>query len=74
MPLAHRGSTQFHVGVYTVAGLPTTTTLPTLAAGDIAFASNGRKGAEGAAAGTGVLVYWDGTAWRRVDDGATVLA
>ena len=53
----------------TVAALP--------AAGDaqrVRFATDGRKTGEGAGAGTGVLVYDDGTAWRRVDDGTTVLA
>ncbi len=74
MPLAHRGSTQYHVGVYTVATLPNTTTLPTLAPGDIAWASNGRQGAQGAGAGTGVLVTWNGTDWRRVEDAAVVTA
>lgn len=38
------------------------------------FASNGRKNGEGAGAGTGVLVYFDGTAWRATDTGATVAA
>jgi hypothetical protein len=40
----------------------------------VAFASNGRKNGEGAAAGTGVLVFHDGTAWRACDTGATVAA
>lgn len=53
---------------YTVAGLPAG------AAGDIAFTSNGRKNGEGAGAGTGVLVFHDGTAWRACDTGATVAA
>lgn len=53
---------------YTVAGLPAG------AAGDTAYASNGRKNGEGAAAGTGVLVFKDGTAWRACDTGATVAA
>lgn len=55
--------------VYTVATLP--------AAGDagrIAFVSNGRKNGEGAAAGTGVLVFDDGTAWIASDSGTTVAA
>ena len=54
---------------YTVAGLPVAGT-----AGRYAFATNGRKTGEGAGAGTGVLCYDDGIAWRRVDDGTTVLA
>jgi hypothetical protein len=48
--------------------------LPTGAAGAVAFASNGRKNGEGAGAGTGVLVFHDGTAWRACDTGATVAA
>ncbi len=54
---------------FTVAALP--------AAGEggrMRFATDGRKTGEGAGAGTGVLVYDDGTAWRRVDDGTTVVA
>jgi hypothetical protein len=57
------------VGVYTVANLPTDVT-----AGQTAYASNGRKAGEGAGAGTGVLVFRDGTAWRACDTGATVAA
>lgn len=53
---------------FTVANLPTGT------AGRLAFASNGRKNGEGAAAGTGVLVFHDGVAWRSCDTGATVAA
>lgn len=48
--------------------------LPTGAAGRIAFASDGRKNGEGAGAGTGVMVFHDGTAWRACDTGATVAA
>ncbi len=54
---------------YAVASLPTAGT-----AGRTAFASNGRKVGEGGGAGTGTLVYDDGTAWRRVGDDTTVLA
>jgi len=50
-----------------------TSILP-IQAGSMAFASNGRKNGEGAGAGTGVLVYHDGTAWRATDTGATVAA
>lgn len=53
---------------YTVA------TLPTGAAGKVAFASDGRKNGEGAGAGTGVMTFHDGTAWRACDTGATVAA
>jgi hypothetical protein len=57
--------------------LPTSTVaaLPAVhLAGDTYFATNGRKNGEGAGAGTGVLVFSDGTAWRAVDTGATVAA
>lgn len=43
-------------------------------AGSMAFASNGRKNGEGVGAGTGVLVFYDGNAWRACDTGATVAA
>lgn len=43
-----------------------------ITAGSQAFASNGRKNGEGAGTGTGVLVFYDGTAWRACDTGATV--
>lgn len=46
----------------------------TIQAGSQAFATNGRKNGEGAGAGTGVLVFHDGTAWKAVDTGATVAA
>ena len=49
-------------------------TLPTGAAGMIAYASDGRKNGEGGGAGTGVLVFHDGTAWRACDTGATAAA
>lgn len=47
---------------------------PSPEAGSIAFASDGRKNGEGAGAGTGVMVFYDGTAWRACDTGATVAA
>lgn len=59
-----------HLGSYAVASLPTAE----LVAGDIAYASNGRKNGEAASAGTGVLVFRDATAWRACDTGATVAA
>jgi hypothetical protein len=55
---------------YTVANLPTSG----IAASQLAYASNGRKNGEGAGAGTGVMVFRDGTAWRACDTGATVAA
>ena len=48
--------------------------LPTGAAGQIAYASNGRKGSEGTGAGTGILVFHDGVAWRACDTAMTVAA
>lgn len=63
--------TQYHWGTYTVAALPTT---GGVTAGDIAYASDGRKAAEAEGAGTGILVYRDATAWRSVADGTTVAA
>lgn len=62
-------SVPVRVPVYTVAGLPGVSV-----AGDTAFASNGRKNGEGGGAGTGVLVFSDGSAWRACDTGATVAA
>jgi Pectate lyase superfamily protein len=54
---------------YTVAALPAAAL-----AGSVAYASNGRKNGEGAAAGTGVLVFRDAAAWRACDTGVTVAA
>jgi hypothetical protein len=48
--------------------------LPAGSAGALAFASNGRKNGEGGGAGTGVLVFFDGTNWCACDTGATVAA
>lgn len=48
--------------------------LPTVGAGQVAYASDGRKNGEGAGLGTGVLVFCDATAWRACDTGATVAA
>ena len=54
---------------YTVATLPTAQ-----GAGAKAFASNGRKPTEAAAAGTGVEVFYDGAHWISVCSGSAVLA
>ncbi len=54
---------------YTVATLPGAP-----ATGDMAFTTDGRKTGEGAAAGTGVMVYYDGSDWVRTDDGTVVVA
>jgi hypothetical protein len=42
--------------------------------GCMVWASNGRKNGEGAAAGTGVMAFSDGTQWRACDTGATLAA
>lgn len=57
---------------FTVATLPTTG----VANGQYAFASNGRKPGEGAAAGTGVPVFWNGatSTWFSYCSGAVVTA
>ena len=54
--------------VYTVATLPSAGGR----SGWTAFVSDGRKQGEGAGSGTGVMVYSDGTAWRRVSDDTAV--
>lgn len=72
MPMSHAGSTIRHLGNFTVANLPTASTNGyALAAGDIAYATNALKASETTGNGTGNIVFWDGTAWRRVDTGAT---
>ena len=53
-----------------VSALPTTGN----AIGDFAYALNGRKPGEGAGAGTGVPVWWNGAAWFAVTSGAAVTA
>lgn len=57
-----------------VAGLASYTfaSLPTAAAGSMAYCSNGRKVGEGAGAGTGVIVYYSGGAWKVFSTDATV--
>jgi hypothetical protein len=42
--------------------------------GDWAYALDGRKDGEGSGAGTGTPCWWDGTAWKAPDTGATVAA
>lgn len=60
------------VQTFTVATLPTITST---GGTQIAFASNGRNPGEGAGAGTGVLVWNNGTSgWRTVYDGTAVVA
>lgn len=55
-------------GSFTVAGLPAGVN------GRIAYASNGRKVGELAGAGTGVVVYYSGAAWRVFSTDAAVAA
>jgi hypothetical protein len=52
----------------------TVSTLPAGSAGKLAFANNGRKNGQAAAAGTGVLVVHDGANWCAVDTMAVVQA
>jgi hypothetical protein len=54
---------------YTVGSLPSSGT-----AGGMAFATNGRKPGEGAGAGTGVQVFYDGSHWISVCSGTTITA
>lgn len=63
--------TALKVPTYTIATLPTPSPV---AAGYIAFATDGRANGEGAGAGTGVLCFYDGTAWRACDTGQTAAA
>ncbi len=51
-----------------VASLPTTGN----AAGDLAYAIDGRKPGEGVGAGTGVPCFWSGSGWFAVTSGAVV--
>lgn len=74
MPVSIRGAPTNQLGAFTVANLPTTTMVKTLGAGDMAFATNGRKDGEGAGVGTGVPVFWDGSGWKTVTTGAAVAA
>lgn len=41
-------------------------------AGRLRFVTNGRKSGEGIGAGTGIIAYDDGVAWRRNADDTTV--
>lgn len=53
---------------FTVAGLPAAND------GQMSYASDGRKTGEGAAAGTGVIVYFSNSQWRRFSDDTVVAA
>lgn len=52
----------------------TVANLPTGFVGRVAFATNGRTGAEGAGAGTGCPVVFSNGQWRRFEDMAVVAA
>lgn len=58
----------YSMPTYTVANLPAGS------AGNLAFATDGRKNGEGVGAGTGVMVFHDGTNWIASDSGQTVAA
>lgn len=63
-------------GAMTSAALPTFTVanLPTGFNGRMAYASDGRAGAEGVGSGTGTPVVYTNTEWRRLEDLAVVAA
>ncbi|WP_017879735.1 hypothetical protein [Janthinobacterium sp. CG3] len=61
-------SSTIQPGTFTVA------TLPAGANGKTAYASNGRKVGEAAAAGTGIPVYYSNGAWRRHSDDTAAAA
>lgn len=52
----------------------TVANLPAGAEGQVAYATNGRKNGEGGGAGTGVIVFFDGSDWCAIDTGAPVAA
>jgi hypothetical protein len=68
--LSERAGLADGVPAYAVAALPTSGVGP----GSKAWASDGRKDGEGAGAGTGVEVVYDGSAWLRVSDFTAVQA
>lgn len=74
MPFWRKGVRHTDYGSYTVANLPTPTSMPGLAAGDTAYASNGLKSGETTGNGTGCMVYRDASGWKRYDTGAAVSA
>lgn len=70
MPVNRKGVPVHFLGAFTVAAAPGAASGRAL--GDTFFATNGRKNGEAGGSGTGVLCFWDGTAWRACDTGATV--
>lgn len=72
LAVATQGSFAPHIlPRFTVATLPTGANAVN---GMVAYATNGRSGAEGAAAGTGVMVLYTNAQWRRLEDMAVVAA
>lgn len=68
------GTLSGDVGLALYAAIGVAASLPTtgLAVGDWAYALDGRKPGEGAAAGTGVPCFWSNGVWNAVTTGAAV--
>jgi hypothetical protein len=67
--LAGNVAIELYAAMTDVASLPTSANV-----GDWAYALDGRKVGEASGSGTGVPVWWSGTAWYAVDSGAVVSA
>ena len=67
--LAGNVAIELYAAMTDVASLPTTANV-----GDWAYALDGCKVGEVSGSGTGVPVWWSGTAWYAVDSGAVVSA
>ena len=63
--------TILYINIITITVYYGTSVLP-VQAGSQAYATDGRKNGEGAGAGTGVLVFYDGSNWMAVDSGQVV--
>lgn len=75
--LKQGGALGGNVGLALYAAIDTVavvTALTGAAVGDWAYCLNGRKPAEGAGAGTGVPVFWDGAGWISACSGTAVAA
>ena len=70
------GALSADIGLRLYTAITQVATLPTSgnANGDMAYALDGRKPGELAAAGTGVVVFWSRTAWIAVTSGVAVTA
>jgi hypothetical protein len=69
------GTLTGNVGIALYAAVTSVALLPAGAGlGDFAYAVDGRKAGEGAGAGTGLPVFWDGGAWVAIDSGAVAAA